>query len=72
MTNQNERVLAFLQKGKTLTSKQAVSRFKIANLRARITELRADGHKITKTPIKFKDTGARGVVYSLTKKTARR
>ena len=64
---QAEKVLAYLTKGNTLTSKQARARFKIQNLRARITELRQEGYKIGTTPVVFRDTGAHGVAYTLVK-----
>jgi len=66
-TTQAEKVINYLAKGNTLTSKQAKSRFKIQNLRARITELRQEGYKIGTTPVVFRDTGAHGVAYTLVK-----
>ena len=69
---QAEKVINYLSKGNTLTSKQAKSRFKIANLRARITELRQEGYKIGTTPVVFRDTGAHGVAYTLTKGRGKR
>ena len=69
---QNEKVLNYLNKGNTLTARQAASRFGIANLRARIHELREDGYKIASTPVTFRDTGAEGVAYSLKAKKAAR
>jgi len=73
MTNytQAEKVLAYLADGKTLTSKQAKSRFKIMNLRARIFDLRSEGHNIVTEEVTFRDTGAMGVKYAL-KRRARR
>lgn len=62
---QNDKVLRYLTKGQTLTAKQARSRFGVKNLRARIFELRADGHKIETSPVTFRDTGATGVAYKL-------
>jgi Helix-turn-helix domain len=67
---QNERVLKTLRAGRTLTSAEAASRFGIANLRARIDELRQDGVKIVSTPYTRKN-GARAVKYSLAGKAAR-
>lgn len=69
--NQATRVLNFLEKGNSLTSKQAMSRFKIKNLRARIAELREEGYTIGTKSVTFKDTGAQGVAYSLVKPTKR-
>jgi len=62
---QAEKVLAYLTKGNKLTSKQARARFKIQNLRARIHELKQDGHTIATTPVTYRDTGADGVAYTL-------
>jgi len=70
--NQATKVLNFLEKGNSLTSKQAMSRFKIKNLRARIAELREDGYNIGTTPVTFKDTGYQGVAYNLVKRTSKR
>jgi Helix-turn-helix domain len=69
---QAEKVINYLSKGNTLTSKQARARFKIQNLRARIHELKAEGYNIGTTPVTFKDTGAEGVAYSLVTKKARK
>ena len=72
-TTQNDKVLRYLTKGQTLTSKQARSRFGVQNLRARIFELREIGHKIVTNPVTYRDTGAMGVAYKLdTPKTARK
>ena len=50
---QNERIVNFLsRKGATLTAAQAESRFGVANLRARISELRDRGFDI-RTDFKF-------------------
>jgi len=68
---QNERVLSYLRRGATLTSKQARSRFGVQNLRARIYELREDGHKIVTAPVTFRDTGAQGVTYKLVTRKGR-
>lgn len=62
---QAEKVLTYLKNGNTLTFKQARSRFGIQNLRARINELRAEGHNIVTEPVTFRDTGANGVKYAL-------
>lgn len=71
-TTQAEKVLTYLGKGHKLTAKQARSRFKIQNLRARISELRSEGHNIGTTPVVFRDTGANGVAYILEAKPARK
>lgn len=62
---QNDKVLRYLTKGQSLTAKQARSRFGVKNLRARIFELREEGHKIVTSPVTFRDTGATGVAYKL-------
>lgn len=62
---QNDKVLRYLTKGQTLTAKQARSRFGVKNLRARIFELRENGHKIVTNPVTYRDTGATGVAYKL-------
>jgi hypothetical protein len=69
---QATKVLAYLEKGNTLTAKQAASRFKIKNLRARISELREEGYTINNKPIVYRDTGAHGVAYELVQKKARK
>jgi hypothetical protein len=68
---QAEKVLAYLEDGKTLTFKQARSRFGIQNLRARIHELREEGYNIVTEQVTYRDTGANGVKYAL-KRRARR
>jgi hypothetical protein len=67
---QNERVLKTLRAGRTLTSAEAASRFKIANLRARIDELRQSGVSIVSTPYTRKN-GARAVKYSIARRATR-
>jgi|APCry1669188970_1035186.scaffolds.fasta_scaffold334359_1 hypothetical protein len=62
---QAEKVLSYLTKGNTLTAKQARARFKIQNLRARIHELKQEGHNIGTKPVTYRDTGADGVAYTL-------
>jgi len=62
---QAEKVLDYLEAGRTLTSKQARARFGIQNLRARISELRSEGYNIVSESVTFRDTGAPGVKYLL-------
>lgn len=62
---QSEKVLDYLEAGRTLTSKQARARFGIQNLRARIAELRNEGYNIVTESVVFRDTGAAGVKYLL-------
>jgi len=61
---QRERVLNVLKAGRTLTAAEALSRYGIANLRARIDELRQDGVRINSVPY-TKRNGARAVKYEL-------
>ncbi len=53
------RVLNYLEKGKSITKNQALSMFKLKNLRATVSSLRQDGYKIT--PV----TTNTGTKYSL-------
>ena len=69
---QAEKVLTYLSKGKTLTSKQARARFKIMTLSARIFELREEGHNIEAKPVVYRDTGYAGVAYSLAPKKVKK
>ena len=43
---QNEKILTFLRSGQTLTEAQAVSRFGVKRVSARIAELRAEGYPV--------------------------
>lgn len=70
-TTQNEKVLNYLNNGKTLTVKQARARFGIKNLTARISELRSEGYNIVGESVTFRDTGARGVRYTMKKSASR-
>lgn len=71
-TTQSDKVLAYLEAGRTLTSKQARARFGIQNLRARIHELREEGFNIVTEPVTYRDTGASGVKYLLGRRRSRR
>ncbi len=44
--SQNQRIINFLSKGKTLTADQAESKFGVQNLRARVDDLRASGYPV--------------------------
>lgn len=68
---QSEKVLSYLEKGNTLTARQARSRFGIQNLRARIFDLRTEGYAIVSEEIQFRDTGAYGVKYALKRRANR-
>lgn len=51
---QKEKILKYLEKGKGLTTMQAINFWGITRLGGRIFELREDGHNITSTPKKVK------------------
>ena len=46
--SQNEKLVEFFKSGKDITEGQARTRFGVANLPARIAELRAEGYSIYK------------------------
>lgn len=52
--SQKAKILAYLQKGKTLTPYQALKMFNCFRLGGRINDLRNEGHKIATTMIKNK------------------
>lgn len=62
---QKDKIQRYLKTGKTLTSAEALSRFGVKNLRARISELRESGTKIDATAYTRKD-GVRANKYSMT------
>ena len=49
--SQNEAVLAWLQAGHGITSRQAIDQWGITRLAARIADLRADGHDLEATTV---------------------
>jgi len=61
---QAEKVAKYLKAGRTLTAKEALSRFDIKNLRARVSELRQAGMAIGTIPYTRKD-GVNAVKYVL-------
>ena len=61
---QAEKVAKYLKAGRTLTAKEALSRFDIKNLRARVSELRQAGMNIGTIPYTRKD-GVNAVKYVL-------
>jgi hypothetical protein len=61
--NARTRLLSYLQSGNTLTVAQARSRFRISHPRARIHELRQDGHNIV-TEMREGRDGVERAVYS--------
>lgn len=69
-TTQTEKVREYLKAGRTLTAREALSRFDIKNLRARIFELRQDGLRIETTPYTRKD-GVSAMKYSLAARARR-
>lgn len=68
--SQKQQVREILTSGKSLTSAQASSKYGIANLRARITELSKEGVSIVRTPVV--KNGVRIVEYSLSSKAPRK
>ena len=46
MKSQKEKVLAYLQKGKSITSWEAIQKFRITRLASVIFDLKAQGHPI--------------------------
>lgn len=54
--SQNEKLVEFFKSGKDLTEGLARSRFGVANLPARIAELRAEGYSIYKNKTKTGQT----------------
>ena len=64
--NAKTRILGYFQRGtdRTMTVAQARSMFKIKNVTARISELRADGYDIRTTMAEDR-TGRERAVYSL-------
>jgi hypothetical protein len=54
--SQNEKLVEFFKSGKDITEGQARTRFGVANLPARIAELRAEGYSIYKNTTKEKGT----------------
>lgn len=61
---QAEKVAKYLKAGRTLTAREALARFDIRNLRARISELRQAGMNIGTIPYTRKD-GVNAVKYVL-------
>ena len=59
---QNEKIVAFLRKGSTLTASQARARFGVQNLSARINELRNEGYEI-QTTMKATKTSTQPVAF---------
>jgi hypothetical protein len=61
---QTEKVAKYLKAGRTLTAREALARFHIKNLRARVSELRSAGMQIGTIPYTRKD-GVNAVKYVL-------
>ncbi len=61
---QAEKVAKYLKAGRTLTAREALSRFDIKNLRARVSELRQAGMNIGTIPYTRKD-GVNPIEYVL-------
>jgi hypothetical protein len=54
--SQSQQILGYLQAGKTLTPIEALDRFGVFRLAARVADLRAAGHDITTRTIKRNGT----------------
>lgn len=61
---QAEKVAEYLKAGRTLTAREALARWDIKNLRARVSELRASGMRIGTIPYTRRD-GVNAVKYVL-------
>lgn len=59
---QAEKVAQYLKAGRTLTAREALARWDIKNLRARVSELRASGMRIGTIPYTRRD-GVQAVKY---------
>lgn len=57
--SQNERLVRWLSSGRTITARQARARFGIANLRARVNDLRNDGFCV------YTNTTSAGTTYRM-------
>lgn len=68
---QAEKVAQYLKAGRTLTAREALSRWDVKNLRARVSELRASGMKINSIPYTRKD-GVVAVKYMMEAATTTR
>ena len=65
------KLLTALQKGKTFTVAQAAARFQMANVRARVDELRKSGHPIVTDLIPNRRTGRQVASYRYLTKLAK-
>ena len=57
--SQTEKIKNYLLKGNSLTQQSAYTKFKVKNLRARITDLRNEGISIVTTPVSKKSAKVR-------------
>jgi hypothetical protein len=73
MISAKQKILNALTKSAdaTLTVAQAKARFKIANVSARVNELRKDGHNIV-TQVKISKNGTKSYFYRLMPSTIRK
>ena len=62
--SQTREILRYLAKGRAITPLEALERFGVFRLAARIQEIRAQGHKVETTTIRTRN-GARVARYSL-------
>lgn len=63
--SQNERLLSWLARGRTVTSYEAFRRFQITSLHRRLAELRERGHPINDGEFYTTRTGARVKRYAM-------
>lgn len=49
--SQTEKVKNYLLKGNSLTQQSALTKFKVKNLRARVTDIRNEGYNVLATPV---------------------
>jgi len=63
--SQNERILAHLQRGHTITPLEAVEHFGCLRLAARIAELEDAGHRIEHEMVRDRQSGKRYARYRL-------
>jgi hypothetical protein len=73
MISAKQKILNALTKAEnaTISVAQARSRFKIANVSARVSELRKDGHNIV-TEVKVTKNGTKSYFYKLMPTTSRK
>ena len=63
MKSQEQQILEHLQKGKSLTAMEALAKFGVFRLAARVRDLRASGHPVRTIMETDKRTGKRWARY---------